>query len=133
MAIEQVVPKKIRGIKALIAEGLELDFHIKEQKTRLEEIKEMCRQHAAYRRTDQLFGDYNCGVRAETQSAANIDVRVLAGEVDTEDFYDLVKPDLKACREHFGEERFMEIADIVEYPYSKITFGEVVNDEEKED
>jgi len=128
-----VVPKKIRGIKALIAEGVELDFHINEQKNRLEEIKQLCRQHAAYRRENQLFGDYNSAVKVDGMSSANLDVRVLAGEVDTEDFYDLVKPNLKACRDHFGEEMFMELADITEYPYSKVTFGEVVEEEEEED
>ena len=127
MSREQVVPKKIRGIKALIAEGSELDFHVKELNVRLDVIKKMVKQHAAFREENQLFGDYNTGVVIESMSSAEIDPVALKVEVNDDDaFYGLIKANLKACREFLGEERFMEIADIEEFPYSKVTFGEVV-------
>ena len=127
MCREQVIPKKIRGIKALIAEGSELDFHIKELEGRLDTIKKMVRQHAAYREENQLFGDYNTGVVIESMSSAEIDPVALKVEVNDDDaFYGLIKANLKACREFLGEERFMEVADIEEFPYSRVTFGEVV-------
>jgi len=128
MSREQVVPKRIRGIKALIAEGSELDFHVKELNERLDAIKKMVKQHAAFRQENQLFGDYNSGVVIETMSAATIDPIALEVEVnDMDTFYTLIKANLKACREFLGEEKFMELADVEEFPYSKVTFGEVVS------
>ena len=136
MASKKVVKKKIRGIKALIAEGLELDFHVKEQTKRLNAIKEKVRQHAAYIGKGLIDGDYGSCVFVEDTTTTKIDIddyfQFLFLEEDRpDDFLDSVTVSITKAKQILTEEEFDRISTKVKNKYHRVTFGEVETSEDK--